>query len=42
MNTKLTEKKLELAIIKLLKVEGYKHILIQTIARKTNKVLSAK
>jgi type I restriction enzyme R subunit len=36
---KFTEEKLELAIIELLEVEGYEHVLGQTIAREPNEVL---
>lgn len=39
MSAKFTEEKLELAIIELLKVEGYEHVLGQTIGRDTNAVL---
>lgn len=39
MSTKFTEEKLELAIIELLEVEGYEHVLGQTIAREPNEVL---
>lgn len=39
MSTKFTEEKLELAIIELLEVEGYEHVLGQTIATEPNEVL---
>jgi len=39
MSAKFTEEKLELAIIELLEVEGYEHVLGQTIARELNEVL---
>ena len=39
MSMKFTEEKLEIAIIELLKVEGYEHVLGQTIAREPNEVL---
>ena len=39
MSTKFTEEKLELAIIELLEVEGYEHVLGQTIVREPNEVL---
>jgi type I restriction enzyme R subunit len=39
MSAKFTEEKLELAIIELLEVEGYEHVLGQTIAREPNEVL---
>ena len=42
MSMKFTEEKLELAIIKLLKLEGYEHILGQTIVRDINEVLIKK
>jgi type I restriction enzyme R subunit len=36
---KFTEEKLELAIIELLEVEGYEHVLGQNIVREPNEVL---
>jgi len=39
MSTKITEEKLELAIIELLEVEGYEHVLGQIISREPNEVL---
>ena len=39
MSTKFTEEKLEIAIIELLQIEGYKHVFGQNIVREPNEVL---